>query len=271
MSIGWQEELRQRLVDRNTRESAYSGIIEQYRRLAQQTRLLKERNQSLLRAVGTVRTATSGGTNAPGGEENPIRNAYIASLESQISSLRDEMAAVYKTQGQNAQRLLAMNETLREKEEVSRTGAEDLRRAKEELISLRRKVDQHNELMAEKDERLQTLHDEIQALELELGQVNTRNQVLKQDNASLLSRWLDKMNEETDRMNHANTFYEDMKSRGWGKTRNGDGNASQDGQAHRRKPSEESESYSTNAGEEQYSRPRSSENNENLLRLSPNG
>ncbi|KAG8907757.1 hypothetical protein FRB99_002256 [Tulasnella sp. 403] len=207
MSIGWQEELRQRLVDRNLRESAYAGIIEQYRRLAQQTRLLKERNQSLLRAVGTVRSQGSGvagSTGALGGEDNAVRNAYIASLESQISSLRDEMAAVYKTQGQNAQRLLAMNETLREKEEVSRGAADELRRAKEESVTLRRKVDQHNELMQERDERLQTLHDEIQALELELNQVNERNTQLKLDNASLLSRWLDKMNDEAEKMNSAN-------------------------------------------------------------------
>ncbi|KAG9025450.1 hypothetical protein FRB95_010133 [Tulasnella sp. JGI-2019a] len=266
MSVGWQEELRQRLVDRNTRESAYSGIIEQYRRLAQQTRLLKERNQSLLRAVGSARTAGSGSAGPSGtggsGEDNPVRNAYIASLESQISSLRDEMAAVYKTQGQNAQRLLAMNETLREKEEVARSGADELRRTKEEVIALRRKVDQHNDLTAEKDERLQTLHDEIQALELELNQVTDRNAVLKQDNASLLSRWLDKMNEETEKMNTANLFYEDMKSR---KNNNGDTNS-----AHKRAPSEESESYSTNTGEQPYSHPRNPEN-DNLLHLSPNG
>jgi len=65
------------------------------------------------------------------------------------------MAAVYKTQGQNAQRLLAMNETLREKEEVSRLSGDELRKAKDEVNALRRKVDQHNDLMAEKDERLQ--------------------------------------------------------------------------------------------------------------------
>lgn len=65
------------------------------------------------------------------------------------------MAAVYRTQGQNAQRLLAMNETLREKEDVARSGADELRRVKEELGIVRRKVEQHNELMAEKDERLQ--------------------------------------------------------------------------------------------------------------------
>lgn len=152
-----------------------------------------------------------------------VRNAYIASLESQISSLRDEMAAVYKTQGQNAQRLLAMNETLREKEEVSRLSSDELRRAKDDALVLRRKVEQHNDLMSEKDDRIQvrtdrsspsssipdnfhqTLLDEIQALELELNQVNDRNQVLKQDNASLLSRWIDKMNDEAEKMNSANT------------------------------------------------------------------
>ena len=86
---------------------------------------------------------------------NPVRAAYIASLESQISSLRDELATVYKTQGQNAQRLLAMNETLREKEELSRVDAEALRKSRDEIAVLRKKVDQHNELMAEKDHTAQ--------------------------------------------------------------------------------------------------------------------
>jgi autophagy-related protein 16 len=79
----------------------------------------------------------------------------MASLESQISSLRDELATVYRTQGQNAQRLLSMNETLREKEELSRIDADNLRKTKEEVASLRKKVEQHNELMAEKDRTAQ--------------------------------------------------------------------------------------------------------------------
>jgi septal ring factor EnvC (AmiA/AmiB activator) len=84
-----------------------------------------------------------------------VQAAYIASLESQISSLRDELATVYKTQGQNAQRLLAMNETLREKEEISRVETENLRQAYDELTTLRKKIEQHNELMLEKDRTAQ--------------------------------------------------------------------------------------------------------------------
>ncbi|KAF8529489.1 ATG16-domain-containing protein [Gautieria morchelliformis] len=207
---GWQEELRQRLIERNARESAYSNVIEQYRRLAQQTTLLKERNQSLLKAVGSVRANPSSSTVVVGGEENPVRAAYTASLESQVSSLRDEMAAVYKTQGQNAQRLLAMNETLREKEEAARIEADHLRRAVDELGLLRSKVDQHNELMAEKERAMQILHDELATAELELGQLQIRNESLMKDNASLLQRWLDSKNLEAERLNEANVFYDQI-------------------------------------------------------------
>jgi hypothetical protein len=48
-----------------------------------------------------------------------------------------------------------MNETLREKEELSRIESENLRKAREEIDRLRRKVDQHNELMMEKDRTAQ--------------------------------------------------------------------------------------------------------------------
>ena len=86
---------------------------------------------------------------------NPVRAAYVTSLEQQISTLRDELATLYKAQNQNAQRLLSMTETLREKEELARVESEHLRRARDEIASLRRKVDQHNEIMAEKDRTTQ--------------------------------------------------------------------------------------------------------------------
>ncbi|KAG2023250.1 hypothetical protein CC2G_000923 [Coprinopsis cinerea AmutBmut pab1-1] len=182
----WQEVLRVRLAERNEREAVFAGIIEQYRRLAQQTKLLKERNASLLRAVNTVKGNPNASTVllASTGEENPVQAAYISSLESQISSLRDELATVYKTQSQNSQRLLSMNETLREKEELIRIEAESHRRAKEELAVVKKKVDQHNELMAEKDRTVQILHDEISTLQLELAMAGRQAGRSEQDERS---------------------------------------------------------------------------------------
>ncbi|KAJ3775111.1 ATG16-domain-containing protein [Lentinula raphanica] len=212
----WQELIRIRLTERNVNEASFSAIIEQYRRLAQQTKLLKERNSSLLRAVSSVKSNPSSSTvyvAGTGEDNNPVRAAYITSLESQISSMRDELAGVYKTQGQNTQRLLAMTETLREKEELSRVDAEALRKSKDELMILRRKVEQHNELMTEKDRTVQILHDEISTLQLELGQIEERNATLTKDNAKLLQRWLDAKQSEANKMNEANEFYEDMRSK----------------------------------------------------------
>ncbi|KAF5355624.1 hypothetical protein D9756_003950 [Leucocoprinus leucothites] len=219
----WQELLRLRLIERDAKESSFSSVIEQYRRLAQQTKLLKERNATLLRAVNSVKSSpnSSATSTAASSEENPIRAAYLASLESQISSLRDELATVYKTQGQNAQRLLAMNETLREKEELARIDTENLRKVKDELAVLKRKVDQHAELMQEKDRTVQILHDEISTLQLELGQIEERNQNLQKDNAKLLQRWLDAKQAEANKMNEANAFYEDMRFRHQANAKNG--------------------------------------------------
>src|SRR6266850_2759529 len=84
----WQELLRLRLAERNAKESAFAPVIEQCmcihvfvyslenfrlyssialpipqdRRLAQQTKLLRERNASLLRAVATVKKNPSSST-----------------------------------------------------------------------------------------------------------------------------------------------------------------------------------------------------------------
>jgi autophagy-related protein 16-1 len=123
-----------------------------------------------------------------------------------------------------------MNETLREKEELARIESEALRKAREDISHLKRKVDQHSELMTEKDRtaqvrlkaycglaishaKLQVLHDEISTLQLELGQIEERNQNLTRDNAKLLQRWLDTKQAEVNRMNEANDFYEDMRTR----------------------------------------------------------
>jgi autophagy-related protein 16 len=123
-----------------------------------------------------------------------------------------------------------MNETLREKEELARIESEALRKAREDISHLKRKVDQHAELMTEKDRTaqvrsvafcqilrshvdVQVLHDEISTLQLELGQIEERNQNLTRDNAKLLQRWLDAKQTEVNRMNEANEFYEDLRTR----------------------------------------------------------
>ncbi len=59
----------------------------------------------------------------------------------------------------------------------------------------------------------QVLHDEIDTLRLELGQIEERNQALSKDNAVLLQRWLDAKQNEANLMNEANQFHSEMRER----------------------------------------------------------
>ena len=77
---------------------------------------------------------------------------------------------------------------------------------------------------------LQILHDEINTLQLELGQIEERSAILTKDNAKLLQRWLDAKQAEANKMNEANDFYEDMRSKhqnvlNWREESQGDANS----------------------------------------------
>lgn len=61
---------------------------------------------------------------------------------------------------------------------------------------------------------------------MELTQIEERNNTLNKDNAKLLQRWLDAKQAEVNKMNEANEFYEDMKSRKQTDSTGGDGDVS---------------------------------------------
>lgn len=212
--MSWQEAIQQALERRDAQEKAYSRIIEHYRRLAQQTTILKERNGSLLKAA----TSVSGNGGGPNGRNQTgdisVARAYTASLEAQLATLRDEMTGMYKTQSQNAQRLLVMNETLRERDERSRAEEEELRLVRTEVARLRERVTNHAEAMKEKDRQIQSVLDELATLQLEHSVLQETNTKLRQDNAGLVQRWLDQRLAEATRMNDANQFLLDAEKKG---------------------------------------------------------
>lgn len=52
------------------------------------------------------------------------------------------------------------------------------------------------------------MQDENATLQLEIGKIDERMKDLERENGQLLQRWLKKMNEEAEKMNEANQFYE---------------------------------------------------------------
>ncbi|CCF50309.1 hypothetical protein NDA11_006752 [Ustilago hordei] len=224
----WHQAIFLRLQERNALEKQHDLICLQYRKLSEQTRLLKQRNRALLNAAAvapsfpssvpgsTTTTSSSSTSTSPTpstSPANPVQVAYITSLEQQLSSLRDEIATLYKTQGQNAQRLLLMSESHRTQEEEFRNQTESLAKLQLEHEKLERQAEDLTHTIGEKDRGMQILQDELATLSLELSQIEARNEDLKKDNASLLQRWLDRMNEEAEKMNDGTMWLEEVRKR----------------------------------------------------------
>ncbi|KAK0551639.1 hypothetical protein OC861_000124 [Tilletia horrida] len=227
-ATAWQTLINQRLQERDVKENQHDLMIQHYERLAKHTYTLTQRNRALLRAAaagagssissnpnGVASSASTPGAVTPaiGATGPPANAAYVATLESQLGTLREELAELYKTQGQNAQRLLVMNETLRERQDAERLSTDELRNVREERDRLSRKAQDYAEAMVEKDKSIQVLQDELNTLSLELGQVELRNEHLTKDNAALLQRWLDRVQDEANQLNDANDFVREVEKK----------------------------------------------------------
>lgn len=183
-------------------------------KLAEHARVLKQRNRSLLNATASVSETDAGpkgSSQSTASAPNPVHAVYITTLEQQLTTLRDEIAVLYKTQGQNAQRLLLMNESLREKEQESLHRSDLLTRLQVDHDRLQRQAEDYANVIGEKERGIQILQDELTTLSLELSQIESRNHELKKDNASLLQRWLDRMNQEADKMNEGTIWLEQVR------------------------------------------------------------
>ncbi|SPO31241.1 uncharacterized protein UTRI_05952_B [Ustilago trichophora] len=224
----WHQAIFLRLQERDALEKQHDVMFQHYRKLAEHTRMLKQRNRAFLSAAtappspspvsgnGAASSATSlasPSSSTTTTTANPVQAAYIVTLEQQLSTLRDEVATLYKTQGQNAQRLLLMSESHREKEEEARRQSELLAQLQLDHEKLKRQAEDLGHAVGEKDRGIQILQDELATLSLELSQIEARNEDLKKDNANLLQRWLDRMNEEADKMNEGTVWLEEVRKR----------------------------------------------------------
>lgn len=132
--------------------------------------------------------------------DNPVQQAYVATLESQITTLREENAGLYKIQAQNSQRLVHLNEQLRSSEDTHRQEHTELVHLRSERNAREREREEAVQLRKEKDRNIETLQDELSMMKLEFEMLEKTNEALKEDNSSLLRRWLEKKAQEAAEM-----------------------------------------------------------------------
>ncbi|KAJ1654947.1 hypothetical protein IWQ61_005214 [Dispira simplex] len=128
----------------------------------------------------------------------------MADLEWKITTLKDERSEFYKTQSQNAQKLLDLTNELRKREEQWRTLQAEHKHSLAEFTKAQKTLEDYVHLVKEKDGIIQILQDEMTALQLELVTKEEKLKKVEFENSQLVERWLRKMNEEAEHMNQAN-------------------------------------------------------------------
>jgi chromosome segregation ATPase len=127
--------------------------------------------------------------------------AYIATLEKQLSQLRAEISNLYRSQSQSTNRQLDLTDALRAKDVALHQLTTQLNASQATVARLDNKEKEQADRLRLQNDQIQRLHDELLAVNLELSLQVERNKALEGDNASLLQRWIDRMNDRAERMN----------------------------------------------------------------------
>ncbi|CAO1616231.1 unnamed protein product [Parajaminaea phylloscopi] len=219
----WQQTIALRIAERDQREAAHHDIIANYEKLARHARLLQQRaagrgGQTSSSIAPSQATAAQPPPSpvappTPSLASTGVDQAHVRSLDAQLSTLRSELAAAYKSQSQASQRLLELQEQRQTREDEHRRSETELNALRQERDRAARRERDLKDASGEKDRVIELLQDELRTLSLELNQVEARNDDLKRDNASLLQRWLDRARQEAERVNEANNFVEEIERR----------------------------------------------------------
>ncbi|KAF9364335.1 hypothetical protein BGX34_001821 [Mortierella sp. NVP85] len=207
----WEADTLNLFASRDKHEKAFANMIESYNGLVQKLTDLVDRNKHLENSAQVSREhqdRLARQVNVLQDQGSPVNQKRNAELEAQISSLKEERAELYKTQGTNAQRLLDLNDILRVKDETLALNKAEIRRLTEANHILAHKNQDFVEIVSEKNATILVIQDELTTLQLEVGKLDERQRELEKENSQLLQRWLKKMNEEADRMNAENVFLE---------------------------------------------------------------
>ncbi|OXB38245.1 hypothetical protein J007_01978 [Cryptococcus neoformans] len=190
----WQSVIRERLIANQQQQEPYTDIVDQYRKLAKTTRELKVRNKALLKSGG-------GGSGGGGG---PDGNApLLTHLDAQLTSLRNELSTLYRSQAVSQNKQLQLTDAIRERDATAANLRDELNILRADRAALEKRVIEWDLRWKSREKDMETLSDEIMSLNLEISALTERNEGLLKDNANLLQRWLDKMNERAEEMNQA--------------------------------------------------------------------
>jgi len=202
----WKSSILTQIQKRNQRETlGFEQLVKSHSRLATACDALKSQNLQLtleaerLRQLGADRQAA--GDNLIG---NVDRNPTIIALEQKIYKLQEDLTDSLRRKGENAQKIIDLNNLLQEKEkEITRLTLRVVeleafeKKGLANIKALDDEIEGHKRTIA-------FLRDEQQVLQIEWSTLNEKWNKLQKENQTLVQRWMEKKNREADMLNLEN-------------------------------------------------------------------
>jgi len=179
--MDWRDIVGRQLDARDAREKSGAELFDDYARLAARTASLERERQR------------DGGS-------------------SEVDKLRSELAELHRKHADSTKRLETVSVELEQAKERAKRETAELARLRADLRLLDRKSKNREEEMAEKNRSLETIQDELLALQLQLNVSEDRSKALEDDNKQLVERWMQRMAQEAAQMNRANEALEAKRS-----------------------------------------------------------
>ncbi|CAJ0768164.1 18060_t:CDS:10, partial [Entrophospora sp. SA101] len=178
-----------KLLVRDRREKSFTEFVESYNSLVKKLGKFADRNAELEISQSSaiehhvILSQELEKLKRFGSEATIKRNIE---LEEEVRKLREERDESYKTQGQNAQKLLDLTDVLNQHIELNKKNQEEILRLTDSNTNLNKKVDLSVQVIREKEVNIQILQDELAALQLELSKLEEKMHDLKNENHQLL-------------------------------------------------------------------------------------
>ncbi|XP_020602695.1 autophagy-related protein 16-like [Orbicella faveolata] len=139
--------------------------------------------QEKLELQGRVQelSLTGGGVGGGGGSEK------AAALEQKLYKLQEELTELHRQKGENAQKLMELNNTLRQKEQELATKDGRLQDLTINKESVDKECQSLQQTIIELDATCQMVKDEFQALQLAYSSLEEKHRKLQEDNQDLVS------------------------------------------------------------------------------------
>ena len=214
----WKGRIKTLIRRRNEREtSGYAHLIASHSRLHSSTDALRAQNVTLtleverLRQINADLRSKSGAASGLGSASDSgdaaaagVPSTTVTALEHKIYKLQEDLTDSLRRKGENAQKIIDLNNLLQEKEKeinkltlklVETEAAES--RCVANCKSLEEKIEEQNKT-------IDILRDEQQVLQIEWATLNEKCKKLQKDNATLVARWMEKKSKEADDLNAEN-------------------------------------------------------------------